>query len=71
MTTETETLPELEAPSQWPPVLHLVHKKDLPVKDGTIALCGEKLMGINVPGNPATTQVCKKCAEIRRKVLGQ
>ena len=63
----TETLVEAEIespPDQWPPVAHIIHKKDMPAKEGTIALCGKKLMGIDL-GNlrNANCPICKNCIE--------
>jgi hypothetical protein len=68
MSTETE--PNLaEAPPAWPPVQHIVHKDDLPVKEGDIALCGEKLMGLYLGMLPeGRGPVCGKCLEAARKL---
>ncbi len=70
MTVQTQTLPEIEAPSSWPPQAHLIREKDRPTKEGTIALCGAKLMGVDLK-DTAVSNVCKKCAEIARKEMGQ
>ncbi len=66
MTTETKPKLDDSGLDQWPPLAHIIRKKDIPVKKGTIALCGAKLMGIELP-NPSKT--CKKCIEIERKEL--
>ena len=55
--TSTATEPVVEpligdAPPCWPPVQHIVRNEDRPVREGTIALCGEKLMGARL-GIPA------------------
>jgi hypothetical protein len=53
-----------EAPPCWPPVQHIIHKRDEPAREGTIALCGAKLMGIDLgPLRNATGEVCAKCVE--------
>lgn len=75
MTTETitETIaePTLEAPpASWPPVAHIIRKKDYPPREGTIALCGAKLMGVDLK-NMAADNVCGKCSEIMRKETSQ
>lgn len=67
-TTITETKPVLDdAPPCWPPVSHIIRKEDEPVKPGTIALCGEKLMGLDLGWGRAS---CKKCEAERRRMLG-
>lgn len=80
MTTETitepETKPKLDdgAPlDQWPPVAHLIYAKDRPAREGTIAMCGAKLMGLDLGllgRDGARFKVCAKCEEIARKELG-
>lgn len=65
MTTETLTEPTAsEAPPSWPPLAHLVHPDNLPVRKGTIALCGARLMGVHLED---AAKVCKKCKEISRE----
>lgn len=67
MTTELDDAPALdEAPPQWPPVAHLVEKRQ-PIREGMIALCGERLMGIPLDDAQA---VCEECVEIARRRLG-
>jgi len=54
--------------NQWPPKSHIIHKRDQPAREGTIALCGAKLMGIDL-GNlkDATGIICDDCvAEFKR-----
>lgn len=66
--TETVTEP-VDAPPCWPPVQHIVHESDRPVREGTIALCGAKLMGIDLGRlREARGEVCSKCvAEFKRR----
>jgi len=67
--TETFVQPEVvDAPTQWPPIAHIRDKRDGALKEGSMALCGAKLMGIELDGM-AVNQVCKKCIEIARKEL--
>lgn len=54
-----------EAPPSWPPLAHLIRNEDKPVKEGTIALCGAKLMGIELGRlSQASGKVCEKCEAI-------
>lgn len=68
MTTETiteiETDSKLDSGACWPPLCHLIDKREYPgpVKEGDIALCGAKLMGIDLQ-NVAVRKVCAKCIE--------
>lgn len=57
-----------DAPPAWPPVQHIIHEADRPPREGTIALCGAKLMGIDLGRlRDARGEVCAKCvAEFRR-----
>ncbi len=68
----TQTVPETEqldeVITQWPPKAHIVRLEDLPVKEGTIALCGAKLMGMDLKGN-VLKAACGKCLEIMRREL--
>lgn len=64
---EVEPKPELDdiAPSCWPPVVHIVRKKNYPVKEGDLALCGAKLMGLNIGRlSNIRGKVCEKCLEV-------
>ena len=76
MSTETITEPEVkpsEPLDQWPPVAHLIREKDRPAKEGTIAMCGAKLMGLDLGllgRDGARFKICSKCEEIARKELG-
>ena len=54
--------------SQWPPKAHIVRRKDLPAKEGTIALCGAKLMGMDLKGDVQKAN-CDKCLKIMREEL--
>lgn len=57
-----------DAPPCWPPVQHIVRNEDRPVKDGTLALCGEKLMGLDLGSlRNASGEVCSKCLEAFRR----
>lgn len=66
-TTATEPVVEPllgDAPPCWPPVQHIVRNEDRPVKEGTLALCGEKLMGLDLGAlRDGRGEVCAKCAE--------
>lgn len=70
MTKTTITKPEVEpmtdeAPPSWPPLAHLIRNEDKPVKEGTIALCGAKLMGVDLgPITNASGKTCEKCEAI-------
>lgn len=72
MTTETLTKPKLGDPcDQWPPVQHIIRKEDQPAREGTIALCGAKLMGIDLGSlRDARGKVCGKCVEAFRREAG-
>ena len=63
--TDTTTKPDLskDAPTQWPPKAHVIRREDHPPKEGTIALCGAKLMGIDLD-NVSVNKICEKCLEI-------
>jgi len=52
----------------WPPKAHIVRKEDLPVKESTIALCGAKLMGMDLKGDVQKAN-CEKCVKIMREEL--
>lgn len=67
----TETLTEpvtADAPPCWPPLQHIIRNEDKPAREGTIALCGAKLMGIDLGRlRDAQGEVCSKCvAEFKR-----
>lgn len=67
MQTETITEPEVkpdlgDVPPTWPPVQHIIRNEDKPAREGTIALCGAKLMGIDLGRlRDAQGKVCGKC----------
>ena len=74
MSTETITDPEVVldgAPPCWPPVAHLIRKEDEPAREGTVAFCGAKLMGIDL-GRLRTHngKVCEQCVAAARRELG-
>jgi hypothetical protein len=70
MTTETIVEPQLaDAPPCWPPKAHIRDKRKGPLKDGALALCGAKLMGLDLEGT-SVNNVCKECVEIARRELG-
>lgn len=68
MTTETLTDPATEAPPVWPPVSHIKRGRDK-VKPGDLALCGAKLMGIDLTGMHVDKK-CEKCEAIYRRERG-
>jgi hypothetical protein len=60
-----EPMLDEDAPPEWPPVQHIIRNEDRPAKPGTIALCGEKLMGIDLgPLLEARGKVCEKCLKV-------
>ena len=69
MSTITEPKPKLDdgTMNQWPPLAHIERKSDGPLREGKLALCGAKLMGIKLPD---ATKVCEKCIKIARQELG-
>ncbi len=64
MKTETKTKLDDGTLDQWPPLAHMIQREDVPAKEGTIALCGAKLMGITLPAGSTT---CKKCIEVYKQ----
>jgi hypothetical protein len=72
VTTETETKPVLGSPpDQWPPLAHLIRKEDEPAGEGTVALCGTRLMGIDLGRlRNASGPICGKCLKVLRRELG-
>jgi len=66
MTTTTKPEPRLDdcTMNQWPPLAHIADKPQGTVKEGDRALCGAKLMGINLPN---AREVCGKCIEIAER----
>lgn len=67
MTTETKTQPTTDTPTQWPPLAHIRNTSSGPLQEGDKALCGAKLMGIDLEGMHAG-RVCKECIELFRKL---
>lgn len=65
-----ETLPVLsdDTLTHWPPKAHIIRKKDEPAKEGTIALCGAKLMGMDLKGD-VLRATCEKCLEVVKREL--
>lgn len=59
MTEQTKAEPT-DVISTWPPVSHIIRKEDEPAREGTIALCGTKLMGIDLSGD-VRKATCKEC----------
>lgn len=53
--------------TQWPPVAHIERKSDGPLREGKLALCGAKLMGIPLDD---AAKVCAKCERILKEELG-
>lgn len=65
--TDTDVEPTSEAPDCWPPLAHLVPPGiPLPVKPGTKALCGARLMGIDLR-DAADCKVCERCLAVARR----
>ena len=62
-TTEQDTEPTTGVVGHWPPVAHIIRNEDKPAKEGTKALCGEKLMGIDLEGD-VRKATCQKCVEV-------
>jgi hypothetical protein len=48
----------------WPPLAHIFDQSKGAVKEGDTALCGAKLMGIDLPD---ATKLCKNCIEIAKQ----
>lgn len=71
MSTETLVEPKLgDAPPCWPPVQHIHDKRTGPLKEGALALCGEKLMGVFLSRiQDARGKVCERCVEIFKQGL--
>lgn len=63
MSTETKTKPAMGIPTQWPPLAHIARKRPGTVKKDDMALCGAKLMGINLDD---AREVCEECVRIFR-----
>ena len=62
----TDTKPDTITDSsvgQWPPQAHLIRPEDRPAKEGTRALCGAKLMGIDLEHAKDVCMECRKIAE--------
>lgn len=65
MSTTTDTKPKLDDTiGQWPPMAHIERKSDGPLKEGKLALCGAKLMGIPLDD---ASQMCEKCIAIFKR----
>jgi len=69
--TEPMTEPMLDdVPPTWPPLAHIIREEDKPVKEGTIALCGTKLMGLDLGlVKDVSGKICEKCEAIFFKEL--
>ncbi len=52
-------------PISWPPKAHIIDKRGGPLVEGKLALCGAKMMGIDLEGM-AVTAMCAECLEIAR-----
>jgi hypothetical protein len=68
--TEQETDPTTDVVRHWPPVAHIIRKDDEPAREGTAALCGEKLMGIDLRDDVRKAS-CEKCREIMAAELAR
>ena len=64
MTTQTKTKLSNGTGTHWPPLAHLADKLKGTVTEGDYALCGAKLMGINLPD---AAKVCQKCIKIAQE----
>lgn len=65
MSTETLTEPKTsDAPPCWPPVAHIRDKRNA---DKKVALCGAKLMGLDLDD---ADKLCPKCVEIFKREVG-
>jgi hypothetical protein len=65
-TLEPDTKLDDGTMNQWPPLAHIARKRPGTVREGDIALCGAKLMGLNL--NDAH-KVCEECIKIARQEL--
>ena len=63
---QTETEEQVDVDTCWPPLAHLYDGRQ-GLKEGTLALCGAKLMGIPLPN---TSKTCKECEEIYAQLFG-
>jgi hypothetical protein len=68
MSTSTEAKLDYGTMNQWPPLAHIERKSDGPLREGKLALCGAKLMGIPLDD---AHKVCEECIEIARKELSR
>ena len=66
MQTDTETDASTEVPDIWPPKAHLA--LSFPVKPGDKALCGAKLMGIDLRNTPC--KICSACLLAAENLMG-
>lgn len=62
MSTKLDTKLDDASIAEWPPLAHIIHEHQKPAQEGTIALCGAKLMGLDLPNDTKT--LCKKCIKI-------
>lgn len=60
--TKTDMPIDTEAPDCWPPLAHIFGGPGR-AKKGDRALCGVKLMGIDLDG-AVNVKMCKRCLEI-------
>lgn len=63
---DTRTDERLDTGNIWPPLAHIIRKENQPAKEGDLAICGAKLMGLDLPD---AKKMCKKCIEIARREL--
>jgi hypothetical protein len=59
---DTKTRESTGTGDAWPPVAHIARK---PVVEDGYAICGAKLMGIELQD---ATKMCKKCIEIAKRL---
>lgn len=65
--TDTKTKPSTgDTIGQWPPQAHIFKSHGVTAskpKEGDVALCGAKLMGLDLP---TATKVCEECLKIAK-----
>lgn len=73
MSTETKTEEQTARKGtldQWPPKAHFVRREDLPVREGSYALCGKKLMGLELDGS-VKKATCARCTQIMERLMAK
>jgi hypothetical protein len=64
--SKTTTKPETDDTtlSSWPPKAHIFDDRAGELKEGQLALCGAKLMGMDLK---SAQVVCKKCLQVAQE----